>query len=194
MVQVPFFTGVKQVREQKRTQPYLSGCLVSGTSASSIPNSNRNAVSHCHQGQSHPYNSKHHHLPQMAYDPCQEAQDPWTVKTKNPRWWGENALTGSIPRGYGPRNTPGMLGSNCKTLLCLRVLVLQWKAEWEAEHQEGAGISRKRSSYLKQCLGKSTYFQSTIFLCSAGVWLELYMADTFHLEPKMLSDLEKQSL
>lgn len=42
--------------------------------------------------------------------------------------------------------------------------------------------------------GAAPYFQSTIFWRSAGAWLELYMADTFHPEPKRLTDLEKQSL
>lgn len=55
---------------------------------------------------------------------------------------------------------------------------------------EGAGSNARPL----QTAERDTYFQSTIFCCSAGEWLELYMADTFHPEPNRLTDLEKQSL
>lgn len=68
----------------------------------------------------------------------------------------------------------------------------------ETEDRVGRHAGRKgrgKGTPRWWCPGlQATYFQSTIFLCSSGEWLELYMADTFHPEPKRFRDLEKQSL
>ena len=88
-----------------------------------------------------------------------------------------------------------MLGSNCKTLLCLTTLSLEQKA---SEKEDGIRANASPTQTLcgdgtRVWLG-DTYFQSVILPRSVAAWLELYMADTFQPEPKRLTDLEKQSL